>query len=187
MKKLLIALLALIPGIAPGSLIDLTPGGFDPGNPFPLVFNQWLGHKPGQFKNYQFFDSMYAQPANGFPAGWVSLFGALNGGTYFFADIDVTGPVPTTTISWDFTGTDFYLKFVLADGFERSNLFAVPYLQRLESSGTIVIDGIDNIQNLSFYGNIPGTTIPDAGSTIGLFFIGLASLYPVIKKGQLKC
>lgn len=178
-KKTTLAVLAAvlsIPSICLGHLIDLTPGGFQGSDPFPEVFNQWLQNTP---RKYQFLDSMSAVPYTLFgvtyPAGWVSQFGALDGGTYFFCHIDQTGPVPQTIISWDFTGTDFFLRNVLVTG-DATNLYGVSWLERIKGEGTIVADGVGNIFDVAFYGNIPGQSVPDSGTTLSLFVVGLVGL-----------
>jgi hypothetical protein len=174
-KQKLIAILALVPSIAFGSLIDLTPGGFHESD-LPQVF---LNFTRQVNRSVLFFDSIYASPTNGHPAGWVSQFGDLDGGIFFFSNIDLTGPIPTTTISWDFHNSGgFFLTYVLAEAAVPGNDFANLYkaTNGFEGEGSITLDGIIDINSIAFYGQ-NFATIPDLGSTIGLFLIGLVTLY----------
>jgi hypothetical protein len=180
MKKTIL-LLTLVPSIAFGNLIDLTPGGFYADNA-PPVFYDFLV-KAERPNHWYFFDSIYASPTNGFPAGWVSRFGELNGGVYFFSNIDQSGPVPTTTISWNFGGNGS-LCFVLIDAGVAngnlgalSNLYRVPLKERFEGEGTVTLDGFYDINSIAFYGRLPSQGVPDSGTTIGLFLIGLLGIF----------
>jgi hypothetical protein len=178
MQKLarkIIMILALVPSIAFGNLIDLTPGGFHESD-LPPVFVSFVSRVN---RDILFFDSIYASPTNGFPAGWVSHFGVLNGGVYFFSHIDLSGPVPTTTISWDFGDSGFYLTNVLAEAAVPGNDLAHLYglgRDRFLGEGTVILDGIVDMNSIAFYGrNI--NMVPDSGTTLGLFMIGLLGLF----------
>lgn len=173
--RIIILLLALTTG-ARATLIDLTPGGFDVGT-FPPPFLEFLRQQASH--TLLFYDSMSAVPytINGttYPGGWVSQFGILNGGTYFFCHIDQSGPVPETTISWDFTGTDFFLKDVLVEGNNGwANLYRVSN-PRLPAEGSVTIDGVLDIYQIAFYGINPNQ-VPDTSSTLGLLVLAVAGL-----------
>jgi hypothetical protein len=174
MKRIAV-ILTLIPSLCVGSLIDVTPGGFHTGD-FPRPFLQFINDQRGVI---QFFDSMTSVPTSGFPAGWISQFGILNGGTFFFAHIDESGPVPTTEISWDFSGSNFFLLAVLVEGLDNDlkNLYRIRFTDpaRTEGSATITINGTANIFDIAFFGN--DHFVLDSGWTIVLFFIGLISLF----------
>jgi hypothetical protein len=179
-KQKLIMILALVPTIAFGSLIDLTPGGWHTTDPEPQAFTDFLLLRQPQ--QLLFFDQMYATTTNGFGPGWVSQFGVLNGGVYFFAHIDQSGPVPFTTISWDFGDSGYFMKYILVDGLLTTsdnfweNLYGVRNRDLFQGEGTITINGIVDINSIAFYGkNLD--MVPDYGSTLGLFLIGLIGLY----------
>jgi hypothetical protein len=182
MKTKIIILLLALTTSARATLLDLTPGGFHEGDfppPFLHFIRQEIDHK------LWFYDSMSAVPytSNGhaYPPGWASQFGILNGGTYFFCRIDLSGPVPETTILWDFTGTDFFLIDVLVEGLtgDWANLYRVPH--SLTGEGSVTIDGIINIGQIAFYGNNPNAPVPDNEFTLLLFGIAVAVLYPTRK------
>jgi len=118
---------------ARATLIDLTPGGFDPNNA-PLIFYQFINYETtGQIS---FFD----EAAHGwfdlpegrqYLDGWVSRYGVLNGGTNFFTDL-FGHDTPTASVSWDFSTlpnwgvTDLLLFGRDQDGKAWYNLYAVP-------------------------------------------------------------
>lgn len=177
MKKLAI-ILFLVATIARADIIDLNPGGSSDLTPEFLHFiNEQYDTGNGLLL---FFDEMRPAPytINGvtYPAGWVSQFGVLNGGTYFFSNLDQTGPVPTTTISWDMTGSGFCcLRYVLAESFGGlRDLFLITKPDDMSGSTTITIDGHTNIDSLSFYGRV--NEIPDSGTTIVLLIFALLIL-----------
>lgn len=177
--KRIFAILTLVPSICFGNLIDLTPGGFHEGD-FPLSYVNFLnqvGHS-----NILFFDSIYASPTNGFPAGWVSQFGVLHGGDFISSDIDLTSPVPVTTLSWDFGDSGFFLTNVLvergiAGGGDLAHLYGTYGSQRFSGDGTIILDGITDFNSIAFYGRNTSMPAPDSGWTIALFLIGIISLF----------
>jgi hypothetical protein len=182
MKTKIIILLLALTTSARATLLDLTPGGFHEGDfppPFLDFIRQEIDHK------LWFYDSMSAVPytinGHAYPPGWASQFGILNGGTYFFCRIDLSGPVPETTILWNFTGTDFFLIDVLVEGVtgDWANLYRVPH--SLKGEGSVTIDGIINIGQIAFYGNNPNAPVPDNGFTLLLFGIAVAVLYPTRK------
>jgi hypothetical protein len=178
--KRLIAILTLVPSIAFGSLIDLTPGGFNVNDPFPEAFTKFIVTVNAGPRTIMFFDSFYTSPTNGFPTGWVSQYGALHGGD--FIHIDLTGPVPVTTFAWDFGDSGFYLTNVLTEGDAWAHLYGIGAGTRFTGEGTITLNGIIDINSIAFYGKNINQGVPDTGTTLGLFVIGLLGLFTYRKK-----
>jgi hypothetical protein len=180
MKTKLAVILALAClSSARATLIDLTPGGFSTEMPKPyFAFISQIN------RGLTFFDSMKSTPYNIFgvdyPAGWISQFGILDGGVYFFAHIDESGPVPQTTISWDMTNSGYYLSFVTVEGNGWGHLYRVPRA-KLIGEGSVTLNGIVPINQIAFYGR--GIHwVPDTGSTLGLFALGVGALAFLRKK-----
>jgi hypothetical protein len=158
--KLIMTIIALSISLAQAHLVDLTPGGFNPDQGLPPAY--YL------LQQQTFFD----EAAHGWfdlPGGrqylnqWVSLYGALNGGTYFFTNIfTLPAETPSALIWWDFTGQPdgYYLTMVLvegrkADGTAWANIYAVrgrgPQIRRLEEQ-LVTLDGMASIYGISFFG-----------------------------------
>lgn len=179
MKKAILTL-ALVPSVCFGSLLDLTPGGWRATDPMPQAFIDFI--RLPQPSWVMFFDQIYATQTNSFGPGWVSRFGLLNGGTYFFAHIDQSGPVPITTISWDFGDSGYFMTYILVDSLFGTpdnfweNLYAVRGDDIFEGEGILTINGIVDINSIAFYGNNIAN-IPDYDSTLGLFLVGLIGLF----------
>src|SRR6266404_6086677 len=95
MKTKIIALLFITftGATARATLIDLTPGGFQSDNA-PPAFYEFLEHETQQW--FTFFDEARVIPPY---HGWVSLYGVLNGGTYFNTDLFTLDPTPTANVS----------------------------------------------------------------------------------------
>jgi hypothetical protein len=156
---------------ARGTLIDLTPGGFDPNNA-PPVFYEFLTQATQH--QFAFFD-------NATPTGWTSLFGELNGGTYF--DTDLFGhQTESAQVSWDFSALPGYsmsrlLIFGRDDaGMAWMNLYTVPHNFRLFNLDQIMLHADADILSISFYGRTPNSPVPDTGTTIGLLAIAFCAL-----------
>src|SRR6266700_6547320 len=170
MKTKLVAILIATASIAHASLIDLTPGGFDVYNAPPEFYHfigEWGEH------HFDFFDEAT-------PNGWVSLYGILNGGTYFNTTL-IGNPGQSTDISWDFSMlpgwsmSRILLEGQTADGTPWDNIYAVPHnFQEFDAFETVLVhQGVD-IQSISFFGRWPGSPVPDNGGTILLSALGLA-------------
>jgi hypothetical protein len=102
--KTLFALILFSATAAHAHLINLTPGGWNmTQNGLPPGFERTFKHT--------FFDEAT-------PNGWVSQFGRINGGTYFFTDL-IGNPGTQTNVWWDFTGQPegFFLTTVTLFGF----------------------------------------------------------------------
>jgi len=101
MKTLLLILLSAT--IARAQLIDLTPGGFNPDEGLPPVYHELI--------NQTFFDEAahgwFDLPVNGqvYLNQWVSMYGALDGGTYFHTNLFFLGDTPSASVWWDFRRT----------------------------------------------------------------------------------
>src|SRR6266487_62596 len=163
-------------------LIDLTPGGLLSGEPNAAYDNFSSRQSRGVLL---FFDSIWAIPytilGTTYPPGWVSQFGVLNGGVYFFSNIDVTGPVSETTISWNFTGNSTYwLSDIYLSGLPGDpaivHLYHVSRNERLLGEGSITLDGIIPIGQIGFYG-ISQSFVPDSGTTFLLFGLAVACIF----------
>ena len=171
--KLIIMLLTLsvsfanaqlrIAPITPASrnLIDLTRGGFSPQQGLP----------PAYFKliDQTFFDEaahgvfeLPGQPPQD-DNQWISMFGDLDGGTYFFTNL-FTLPLetPSALIWWNFTGepNGYHVTMILvegqkADGTAWANIYRVPPGHQIRSIGEslVTLDGMASIYSISFWGD----------------------------------
>lgn len=111
--------------------------------------------------------------------GWVSLYGALAGGQYFFTDLFSLSNTNTVNVSWDFTGSDYTLKWIIAFNENTEQLFRVNGNAKLVGSDNITLpNGVDGI---AFYGTGPGTRAGDSGSSWLLLTI---ALIPLLRKCQ---
>ena len=171
MIKNLILMAMLCASSAYGTMIDAAHWNYN--DPPPAVMTDFFQHEN---RDIRFLDSMWSIPytINGktYQPGWVSQFGSMPGGTLFQCHIDLTGPTPSTTILWNFVGTPYFLAGVYVDGNGMSNLYT-----GWEKSGslTIMLDGLTDIWQVSFYGNIPG--VPDGGSTLMMMGVTTAGLF----------
>jgi hypothetical protein len=170
--KYILTLLIATASVAHANLIDLTPGGFNVDNAPPAFYeflHQWNQH------HFEFFD-------NATPDGWTSLYGILNGGTYFNTDL-IGHPGQSANVSWDFsTLPGWSMSRILvdgraADGTAWENIYAVPHsFREFDALETVWLhDGVD-ISSISFFGRWPGSPVPDSGSTLLLSALGLAAL-----------
>lgn len=168
MKSLLI-LLATI-SIARANLIDLTPGGFDSTQRYPQPFLAYIGALVGN--RATFFDSAT-------PNGFVSRFGALNGGTYFQTSL-IGNPGPTADVSWDFTTLPGWsMTFLLVEGEQWIHVYGVGNGFNITDLGDLVTlhDNLE-IKSLSFAGRNPDSApVPDSGSTAELMGFGMFGLF----------
>jgi hypothetical protein len=157
MNKLLVILL-LTATNAFAQLIDLTPGGFSPSNPPPGVVEELFAQV--------FFD----EAAHGFfdlppPIGtvylnqWVSMFGELDGGVYFFTNLFTLGDTPSASIWWDFRRLNGFGLTMLdvwgrkPDGTAWEHIYAVRPSKAKKSHPVLVtLDGMTFIQSIAFYG-----------------------------------
>jgi hypothetical protein len=172
--KLAILALCVSALTAHANLIDLTPGGFNVDNAPPAFFqflNEWNIHE------FDFFDeARVIAPYH----GWVSQYGILNGGTYFNTDLFSLDPTPTANVSWNFTTLPGYSMSVLLlfgrapDGTDWNNLYSVPFGYRFTDSDFVTLNGIVDIQSISFFGRWPGSPVPENGWTFWLFLSALA-------------
>jgi hypothetical protein len=160
--KLAMLVLALT-ATARANLIDVTPGGYDPRN-LPPVVVQWeqqigqsiFGIAYAQINNVGYWYSGYLQPP--------------------FVSITVMGE-PTATLGWNLTGTQFSVAWIVLNGPNGlSNLYQVTSPDQIfDLSALITIDGETPITTLALFGPVAIPT-PDAGSTLGIFVLGLIAL-----------
>jgi hypothetical protein len=175
----IVVISALFAITAHANLIDLTPGGFNAVNGLPPAFHR--------LQTQLFFDEAafgtFDLP-NGpvFIDGWVSQFGVLNGGQFFFTNLFAVSPTPTASISWNFNGAPSGDWLSTIDVFTETpsgtvdeNIYAVPWGQRFDGVGTVTIDGTSQINGISFYGLNPAT-VPDGGVSLSLFSLSLLAL-----------
>jgi hypothetical protein len=177
MKKIiLMALLLCAAATAHASLIQLTPNGWDTGPYLQRTINA-IRELP------TFFDEaahgrFSLPPANGgtqFLDGWVSLFGSLDGGTYFQVHDFFGHDTTTASVSWDMTGephgywmTNIYVVGHDDQGMLWQNIYRVTKDQWFESGGNLIVKAHDGatINGVAFYGRRWET--PDSGSTLAL-------------------
>ena len=175
-RAILIVIFLITAQLVYPSLIDVTPGGIssDPG-------------PPSVGTNNLFFDEARSEPYTiygptpVYPPGWVSMFGVLNGGQFFFTDLFANPPGPTAQVSWNFAGSTFWLTYIDVFGSDSngtfSNLYQVPFGSRFDSNGqdTVTINGRTNIIGISFYGT-DSAHAPDGGASVVLLGIGLSGI-----------
>jgi hypothetical protein len=172
MKTKIIILLLAFASRAEATLIDLTPGGV---NSIPGKIHEEL--------NRQIFLDSAVSNLPGWPDGWISRFGALNGGTFFFTDLFTLGDTPTASIWWNMTGAPggFWMTMIYVfgraqDGTPWEHLYRVGGRSRFIDSGEIVtLNGEVSITQIGFYGQqLP---IPDTGTTLFLFGAALGLMF----------
>src|SRR6187549_2447880 len=125
MKTKLYLLSLFISTGAHANLIDLTPGGT------PVDYGP-----PSQIAAHGFYDQAafgtFDLPGGPtFIKGWVSQFGILNGGQYFFTDLFSQPHGPTAHVSWNFGNSGYWLRYIDVVGFDQAgnllaNLYQVP-------------------------------------------------------------
>jgi hypothetical protein len=166
MKPLLILLLSI--GTANATLIDLTPGGFDPSHP-PPVFIDWDQHHFG-------IDSFGIAFEN-INSGWAPP-------PYLGPPFFNTTPLGqmTAVLTWDLTGTPFIFNYLFVGGFV-DNMYQVTPDQYKLGEAIVTMDGVHNIFSIGIYG-FPSVHTPDSGSTALLLLLGLAAV--VVQLGAIK-
>jgi VPDSG-CTERM motif len=120
--------------------------------------------------------------------GWVSQYGLINGGTFFFSDLPRHDEL-SSSISWNMTGAPGGYWMTMLDVFGTDaqgnfweNIYSVPWEDRFTLNDIVTLhDGV-NISSISFYGS---NTVPDTGSTLPL--LGFASLGLVALRRKLSC
>lgn len=168
--KIKLHLLALfIATTVRANLIDLTPGGtvIDYGPP-PYI------------QEHGFYDQAVLN-FPGVPNGWVSQFGILNGGQYFFTDLFTQPPSPTANVSWDFGNSGYWMKYIDVVGRDQAgnslaNLYRVPWGYRLTDQDIVTVNGQMDIISIAFYGRNPALPIPDSGGTFSFLLSALLCL-----------
>ena len=161
------------------NLIDLTPGGtvVDYGPPSHIAAHG--------FYDEATFGIFNLPGGPTFIKGWVSKFGILNGGQYFFTDLFAQPPGPTAHVSWNFGNSGYWLRYIDVVGFDQAgnllaNLYQVPFGSRLTDEDIVTLNGQMNINGISFYGRNPALPIPDSAGAFSLLlfsFLCLAAFY----------
>jgi hypothetical protein len=179
---------------SPASLIDLTPGGFHP-DAYPDGFQQFLienGHL------FTFFDEARVVPYDGPHGtkidahGWISLYGALNGGQFFFTDLFDIDPTPTAQIWWDFAGSGASLYRVFlwgrnADGLPWEHIYGIPEGDRYASAGleNVTLGAGVDIGSIAFYGRPASWPAPESGSTAALLVLALGGILGLAQRSSI--
>jgi hypothetical protein len=164
---------------AHANLIDLTPGGtvIDYGPPSYIAAHG--------FYDEAAFGTFDLPGGPTFIKGWVSQFGILNGGQYFFTDLFTHPHGPTAHVSWNFGNSGYWLQYIDVVGFDESgnslaNLYQVPWGSRLTDEDIVTLNGQMIIKGIAFYGRNPALPIPESGGTFSLLlfaFLCLAACY----------
>lgn len=164
--KLLIAIIALcVTASAHANLIDLTPGGFDLTQPFPVVVANF-------FRNYGhgMQNIAGALVVNGQPE-WSPF--TLFGDDQF--DLTLNPEGTGADVGWDLSGTGYHLRFVFVESSDLlAHLYAVRGGELLTGDGFIEIDGMTPILAATFAG---GNMTPEGGSTLVLMGLGFVALF----------
>ena len=163
LKKLILILLC-IATVAQAQLIDLTPGGFNPDEGLPPAYYELI--------NQTFFD----EAAHGwfnlpwgdeYLNGWVSMFGALDGGTYFQTNLFQLRNTPSANVWWNFGRSDYGITMIdvwgrKPDGTTREHIYKVRRGQAgVMHPDMVTLDGMTLIKSIAFYGtNHRGRTGP---------------------------
>jgi hypothetical protein len=164
MKTKIITLLLALTATVRANLIDLTPGGYDPLNPPPVVvlwqqqINQTIfGIAYAQINNVGYWYPGYLQPP--------------------FVSINVMGQ-PTATLAWNLTGGPFSVAWIGLNGPSGlSNLYHVTSPEQIvELSALVTIDEETPITTLALFGPVPIPRTTDTGTTLGIFALGLITL-----------
>jgi hypothetical protein len=174
MKIKLYLLTLLISTSARANLIDLTPGGtaIDYGPPSHIAQHG--------FYDQAAFGTFDLPGGPTFIKGWVSQFGILNGGQYFFTDLFTQPHGPTAHVSWNFGNTGYWLQYIDVVGFDQTgtlaNLYRVPYGSRSTDEDIVTLNGQMTINGIAFYGRNPALPIPASGGTFSLMLFGFLCL-----------
>jgi hypothetical protein len=177
--KTIIALLIATAITAQADLIDLTPGGFSAANELPpaleMLFTQTFFDEAGH-------GTFYLPDGPTYFDGWISRYGRLNGGRYFFTDL-FGRDTPTASVFWNMPGAPDHFGMTMLDvvgvldGVIWDNIYYVPPSDRFIIPATLVnVHPGTNILGISFYG------APDSGSTIVLFGLTLLLTLGVFKR-----
>ena len=169
------ALIAL--STAHAKLIDLTPGGtvIDYGPPPFIAANGF--YDEAEALPYTIYD-----PNVVYPPGWVSQFGILNGGQYFFTDLFTHSLAPTASVSWNFGNSGHWLLYIDVFGFDQTtgadlaNLYQVTGASAFKGQDILTLNGQMDITSISFYGRNPALPIPDQQGTFGLLLLALGGI-----------
>lgn len=131
------------------------------GSEVTLPEGSLIWQQPGYANSLRFFDEAR-------PAGWISLYGELNGGTLF--DFDFV----SQQLTWDFSGTRYRLQYIVVnDGDADCKIYSLSNGNML--TGDEVISSFNApIQTVNLYGRID-----EHGATWLLLAIALV---PILKR-----
>ncbi len=166
MKTKIVILLCALVGTVHATLIDLTPDGFSYLDPWPTVVSNFFGDYGLGLQNLAGANIVNNQPV------WSPF--TIFGNDHFSLEMNALGT--GADVSWDLTGTQYHLRFVLAEGSDYlAHLYAVRGRELFEGDGFVTIDGTTRITGgITFAGS---NTIPDSGTTLALMSIGLLGLF----------
>jgi hypothetical protein len=172
MKTTILILVATV-SLARANLIDLTPGGFDLTQPYPKAFTNFIIREVSN--RITFFDAAH-------PTGWDSMFGALNGGTYFSTDL-IGNLGSSANVSWNFSSLPGWnMSLLLVEGELWGHLYGVRDALKFTDLDQVTLHDNLEIQSLAFYGRNPDSApVPDTGSTLTLMVSGLLGLFVIPK------
>jgi hypothetical protein len=167
--KLKLTLVSILLGCVSGvhaHLIDLTPGGFNSGNPFQIFTDWFRNTRPG-----------------------LLLFDTTNSGGIGSGLFTTTGiGTPSLTLSWNLTGIgtfEWLLVVYTTDNGEMENFFQVSSAQLRSGQATIVVDGtFTAFPSLAPYLAYGRFDTPETGATILLLAVGMG-LMLFLKQFQL--
>lgn len=145
-----------------GSLIDLTPGGFDINNPWPPEVARF-------FEAYHHgMQNLSGANIDGSQVTWspFTMFGPANFG------IQTDGI--NANVSWNLANdpSGHFVQYILVEDHGMTNLYR-PGGDLFQNGGFATIDGITPMIGITFAGT---NNIPDSGPALALFGIGLLGL-----------
>jgi len=160
-----IAAVLLSASLTRANLIDLTPGGFDLTQPFPIAVQQFFARYGEGMQNLA-----AASVVNG-QVQW-SPFTPF-GDDHF--DLALNPGGTSANVGWDLTGTGFHELFVFVESLALiGNLYAVPGMEQFTGDGFAEINGTIPLLAVTFTGS---NRTPDTGSTLALMGIATVAVF----------
>jgi len=159
LMKTTAAILIATTALAHADLIDLTPNGFNIGEPWPEPVVQFFhAYQHGQ-------QNLAGANLNGNQVTWspFTLFGPDN--------FSISAQQPNANVAWSLTNTaGYHVDYVFVEGFNGiDHLYGV--IGGITGAGLVTINGLEQIGAITFAGS---NLVPDAGST--LLMLSLAGL-----------
>jgi|SRR4030095_8177122 hypothetical protein len=153
--------------VANATLIDLTPGGFAWNNR-PPVFDKFL-----RDWNHKVTNLIAGANIDGTTVNWspFTLYGPAN--------FSIVPQGPNANVSWNLTNTDgYFMQHIWVTGMGddsqiTNHFYRVGGLTRFEGDGSVIIDGINIITSVAFFGT---NAVPETVNTGALLFLAVAGL-----------